>query len=178
VLDRLALTDAFVEHGPRLLRYLSRQLAAADAEDVLGETFCTAWNRRAAYRPEAGPLVAWLFGIATNQLRQHKRSFLRRIAAHNRSVDASVHADESSEIIDRVDALAARAALAEGLAALNDDQREVLLLSCWAQLDHAEIAAALDIPLATVRSRLHRARHRLLEHRAAFPAPTVGASYV
>jgi RNA polymerase sigma-70 factor (ECF subfamily) len=61
---------------------------------------------------------------------------------------------------------------------LNDDQREVLLLSCWAQLDHAEIAAALDIPLATVRSRLHRARHRLLERLAAFPAPTVGASYV
>ncbi|HJQ43939.1 MAG TPA: RNA polymerase sigma factor [Jatrophihabitantaceae bacterium] len=168
-LDRGALSDAFVEHGPRLLRYLSRQLAPADAEDLLADTFCTAWTRRAQYRPDSGPIVAWLFGIAANLVRQHKRSFLRGTAAVARLPRSSFDNDDwTDSAIDRLDAVAARDALIDGLASLNDDQREVLLLSCWGQLDNPEIAAALDIPLGTVRTRLYRARRRLLELRETF----------
>ncbi len=46
-------------------------------------------------------------------------------------------------------------------AALPGEDRDVLLLWTYPQLSYAEIAAALDIPVGTVRSRLHRARHRV-----------------
>jgi RNA polymerase sigma factor (sigma-70 family) len=51
--------------------------------------------------------------------------------------------------------------IAEALAALNPEQREVLLLHAWAELSHEEIAAALGIANGTARSRLSRARAAL-----------------
>ena len=51
--------------------------------------------------------------------------------------------------------------LAAALAELRPDEREILLLTAWAELTDAEIAAALDLPLGTVKSRLSRARERL-----------------
>jgi RNA polymerase sigma factor (sigma-70 family) len=159
---RTLFTDAFGECAPRILRYLSRQVSSAEAEDLLGETFCIAWQRRHRYRPDDGPLVGWLFGIAVNLLSRHKRSFLRRFAAHARfAVQSSPDGDCADLVAARVDATSAVAGLGDALAALHQRDRDVLLLSSWGQLDHAEIAIALDIPIGTVRSRLHRARCQL-----------------
>lgn len=60
-----------------------------------------------------------------------------------------------------MDAEAAVRGLARGLAALSPGDRDVLLLTSWAGLDHNEVAAALGIPAGTVRSRLHRVRTAL-----------------
>ena len=54
-----------------------------------------------------------------------------------------------------------RRELAEALAALRPDEREILLLHAWADLADSEIATALDLPLGTVKSRLSRTRERL-----------------
>ena len=51
--------------------------------------------------------------------------------------------------------------LASALAELRRDEREILLLHAWAELTDTEIAAALDIPAGTVKSRLSRAREKL-----------------
>lgn len=51
--------------------------------------------------------------------------------------------------------------MAGWVAELRVEEREVLLLTAWAELTRAEIAVALDVPVATVRTRLHRARARL-----------------
>jgi RNA polymerase sigma-70 factor (ECF subfamily) len=64
----------------------------------------------------------------------------------------------------RVDAGRKARALAAGLAALRPEERDVLLLVAWAALRPVEIAAALDLDVQTVRTRLHRARTRLREH--------------
>jgi RNA polymerase sigma factor (sigma-70 family) len=56
---------------------------------------------------------------------------------------------------------AAHRDLARALATLARGDREVLLLIAWADLSYAEVAAALGIPVGTVRSRLHRARARI-----------------
>ena len=163
-LDHQAVfTDAFVEHAPRLLRYISRQVTQTEAEDVLGETFCIAWQTRHRYRPQQGPLIGWLFGIATNVLRRHKRTWLRSTAAAARLPrDTTAVSDTADRVADRVDASASSRAIADVVAELEERDRDVLLLSSWGQLDHGEIALALDIPVGTVRSRLHRARQRIL----------------
>jgi RNA polymerase sigma-70 factor (ECF subfamily) len=61
----------------------------------------------------------------------------------------------------RVDAGRAAGALADGLAALRPEERDVLLLVAWADLRPVEIAAALDLNVQTVRTHLHRARTKL-----------------
>lgn len=72
----------------------------------------------------------------------------------------------ADRVAARVDAAAATAALAGGLAGLSAGDRDVLLLLAWGGLTQDEVAVALGLPLGTVKSRLHRARSRL---RAALP---------
>jgi RNA polymerase sigma-70 factor (ECF subfamily) len=65
------------------------------------------------------------------------------------------------EAVERVDALARQRELAAALAGLRPQDREILLLHAWADLSDSEIAAALSLPLGTVKSRRHRTRERL-----------------
>ena len=63
----------------------------------------------------------------------------------------------------RLDAGRAGPAVADALTHLSAGDRDVLLLFAWVDLRYEEIAVALRIPIGTVRSRLHRARHRVRE---------------
>jgi RNA polymerase sigma-70 factor, ECF subfamily len=67
------------------------------------------------------------------------------------------------EVEDQLDARSAISIVTRGLAGLPSDQRDALLLHIWAGLDYGGVAAALGIPIGTVRSRISRARHRLRE---------------
>jgi RNA polymerase sigma-70 factor (ECF subfamily) len=84
------------------------------------------------------------------------RAFAR--AGADPAVDG--HADR---IDNRVSAAAVQRDLAAALAGLSAGDRDVLLLVAWADLSYEETAAALDIPLGTVRSRLNRARRKVRE---------------
>lgn len=161
------LSTAFVEHGPRMFAYLNRQVGPDAAEDVLSATFCAAWDGRASFDPERGNLVGWLFGIASNQMRNVRRSWAREFQ-NEATVDAAARSDALIHIEDLADAAAQRvdagrqiAGLAAAIRDLPPADQEVLLLSAWAGLDPTEIAEALGIPAGTVRSRLHRVRARL-----------------
>jgi RNA polymerase sigma-70 factor (ECF subfamily) len=68
---------------------------------------------------------------------------------------------EDEVSLDRLDAHAERAELAAALADLRREECEVLLLHAWAELNDAEIAESLSLPLGTVKSRLSRARAHL-----------------
>jgi RNA polymerase sigma factor (sigma-70 family) len=66
--------------------------------------------------------------------------------------------------------------VAAALAALSPEEREVLLLYAWAELNYDEIARALDLPVGTVRSRLNRARGKAADSLAAvLTSPPEGA---
>ncbi|MEU4419355.1 RNA polymerase sigma factor [Actinoplanes sp. NPDC024001] len=147
----------FDRHAAAIHRYLARRIGPP-ADDLLAETFLIAFRRRAAYQPIGLEVRAWLFGIATNVLHRHVREEERRYRALARAAGErpDVHADDGAE--DRVDARAVRADLAAALAQLKARDRDALLLLAYAQLSYAEIAATLDIPVGTVRSRINRAR--------------------
>lgn len=149
----------FDRHAVAVHRYLARRVGDV-ADDLLAEAFLVAFRQRATYRSQGVDPRAWLFGIATNMLRRHGRQeerryrMVARLAAAT-TVDATPGDDEA---IDRVDAQALRRQLAEALARLKRADRDVLLLTAWANLSYLEIAAVLSIPVGTVRSRLNRAR--------------------
>jgi RNA polymerase sigma-70 factor (ECF subfamily) len=148
----------FRRHAPHLQRYITRRLGPQAAEDVLNEVFLAAFRQRRSYdltRPDARP---WLYGIATNLIRRHRRSEVRALKAlSSTGVDPVTEAfSERSDA--RVVAASAGRELAAALATLKTPFRDALLLVAWADLTYEETAAALGVPVGTVRSRVSRAR--------------------
>ncbi len=133
------------------------------AEDVVSLTFLEAWRLRRSVDtgPDGGSLRPWLLGIATNVARNLRRSARRHAAAMARLPAGPVEPDFADDLTARIDDQLRLARTRTALAALRQPEREVLTLCVWAGLDYAETAAALGVPVGTVRSRLSRARARL-----------------
>lgn len=156
--------ELFDRHAAEIMRFLARRIGPQDAEDALSQVFLTALERRAAFDPNATPGSSarpWLYGIASNVVSRRRRDEVRFLRALSRvPADAGVGIFDQ-EVVERLDAVDDVAKAADALAELSSGDRSVLLLLAWAQLTHEEIANALDIPVGTVKSRLHRARREL-----------------
>jgi RNA polymerase sigma factor (sigma-70 family) len=149
----------FERHFDPIHGYLRRRFADELADELTAQTFFVAFDRRATYnraRPDSRP---WLFGIATNLARGHRRRELRELKAI--AALRPEHGNGVEGVEGRVDAERMRDRLAHLLAELPVEESEVLYLLTWAELGQGEIADALGIPLGTVKSRLNRARGRL-----------------
>lgn len=160
-----AFAPIFDRHYATIHAYLRRRLDAAIAEELAAETFARALRAVTRYDEDRGDALPWLFGIAANLARRHRRTEVRRLRAYARTGRDPLQ-DEHGDAPARLDAAAAGPRLAAALAELRADDREALLLFAWADLSYEEISLALGIPLGTVRSRLHRARHTLRAHLA------------
>lgn len=160
--DPDAFAELFDRHAEFVGRYLGSRVGPGPAEDLLAETFTIAWERRDAFDEAYADARPWLFGIATNLIRGHRRAESRRLRllAKMDSSDAIV-GTAADEVGARVDAQRLAKTLAAALAALPAGDRDTLLLSALAGFSHAEIARALGVPEGTVRSRLHRAKTKL-----------------
>jgi len=160
----------FRRYGQALHRYCASRVGQSAAEDVVAETFLLAHERWGLFSTARGTAQAWLYGIATNVLRRRRRDEVRALRALARTgVDPLVEENPADRAVSRADASSQSRRAAAALAALPVRQRDVLLLFAVAELEYAEIAAALDIPLGSVQSSLHRARAKV---RAALAAPT------
>ncbi|SBT38837.1 RNA polymerase sigma factor [Micromonospora narathiwatensis] len=133
------------------------------AEDVVSLTFLEAWRLRdrVDVGGEAGALRPWLLGIATNVARNVRRATRRYAGALARLPPPEVVPDFAEEVAGRLRDRERLARVRTALAALRQPEREVLALCVWSGLDYAEAAAALGVPVGTVRSRLSRARTKL-----------------
>jgi RNA polymerase sigma factor (sigma-70 family) len=155
-----AFATLFDRHATAVHRYLGRRVGEL-ADDLLSETFLIAFRRRAAYRPERVEVRPWLIGIATNLVHGHVRAERRRYRALARAAaEPETSAADPGDSTDRLTAEALRGPLAGALAGLKARDRDALLLLAWGQLSYEEIAAVLDVPVGTVRSRLNRARRQ------------------
>jgi RNA polymerase sigma factor (sigma-70 family) len=156
-----AFAELFQRHVDELYRYLARRHDLETADDLLGETFAVAFQHRRRYDMDRTDARPWLYGIATNLGHRHRRAEARRLRALSRTLDSGRDEPIAERLDAKLDAQAARGALAAALARLSVGQRDVVLLIAWADLDYREVAEALNIPVGTVRSRMHRARHEL-----------------
>ena len=171
----------FDRHGSTLLRFLARRVDPAEAEDLLGEVFRIAFERRPAFDRSRDSARPWLYGIAANLVAKHYRSETRRLRALARAGAARVPDEDPAErAVAAADAGVRWARVVDAIGVLPEAERQVLLLFAWEELSYDEIAAAVGVPVGTVRSRLSRARSRLAaltEEPSAAPAEVAAARY-
>jgi len=156
-------TGIFERHAESLRHFLSRSAPHAVLDDLVSETFLTAFRSRESYDSSYVDARPWLFGIATNVTRHHWRSEGRQAARL-----ARLRVDESTdEMPDEVESEAIGNDEVErirtALAKMDERFRDVLLLMAGPGLTYQEMSQALGIPVGTVRSRVSRGRGQLRE---------------
>ena len=124
-----------------------------DAEDVTQDTFVRAWDKADQYRPKGKPL-GWLLAIARNLA-------LMKLRDRGKSQDLPEDQWENLAIENPMVTLEDRQLLTAAMAVLTDQERQVVILHAVTGLRHKEIAALLEIPLATALSKYHRALKKL-----------------
>ena len=157
--DRFA--SLFDRHAPHIYRYLARRVGRQAADDLMAETFLVAFGKRGAYDTAFRDARPWLYGIATNLVAQHRRKEIRQLRLSQAAGPGQIQSDYSERTVVDLTAQSVRSSLSKALARLAEPDRDVLLLIAWEQLSYEEVARALEIPVGTVRSRLHRARTKI-----------------
>ena len=156
--------ELFDRHATTMFRYFVRRVGPEDADSLLGDLFRIAFEKREAFDTERAEARPWLYGIASNLLARHRQREARRLDATARLMNTSIpSSDQFSEVDGRLDASRQWADVATAISTLPQGERDTLLLYAWEGMPYDQIAAALDVPVGTVRSRLNRARGRLRE---------------
>jgi RNA polymerase sigma-70 factor (ECF subfamily) len=158
--QRVALATLVERHYNALLGYLYRLMSGdrALAEDLVQETFLRVLSSARQYQ-HPRPFKPWLYAIATNLAHNHyKRADTRYTHVAGEDDDAMGEWDSPEDALLAQDEVQA---VVTALAMLPDEQREVIVLYYYQSLEGPEIAAALGIPLGTVRSRLASGVRRL-----------------
>ncbi|GAB3958271.1 RNA polymerase sigma factor [Actinoallomurus acanthiterrae] len=163
--DPDAFAALFDRYSAMLYRYAVKRLGPEVAEDLVGETFLVAFQKRHRYDPGRADARPWLFGIITKLIARHHRRERARYRALERALPEEAADSPVDRALAEVAAQSVRPELTSALAELSRGDRDVLLLIAWADLSYEETATALGIPIGTVRSRLNRARRKV---RAAF----------
>ena len=161
--DADALEALFRRHADVICNYCFRRLGNwSTAEDMVSIVFLEAWRRRDA-DVQPGKVLPWLYGIATNVVRNRRRSERRYAAALRRVPPDRPAPDPADDVVARADDERRMTQLLRQVAALSRQEQDVLALCVWSELSYEDAASALDVPVGTVRSRLSRARSRLRE---------------
>ncbi|MDE1162822.1 MAG: RNA polymerase sigma factor [Acidobacteriaceae bacterium] len=150
-------------YRPRVLRFVTFSIGDADlAESITQDTFLKAYNGRERFRGDCS-VNTWLTSIALNLVRDHQRlqkfRFWRQ--ARNSAIDVTEAANflPSGESSPESRMLAKEQAghVQAALEGLSPNQRKIFLMRFAQEMDLAEIAAALSMPVNTVKTHLHRA---------------------
>lgn len=155
--DPEALRGLHDEIGGTVFGYLVGTLGdRGAAEDVFQQVFTEAWTRGPSYDERRASLLTWVMTIA----RSRAIDELRRRRPEPRE-DARELADLAADPAASPDALADRWQVAHLLAALPDDEQQLLRLRFYGELSQSEIAHSTGMPLGTVKTRMVRALERL-----------------
>ena len=144
----------FRHFAPRVKAYMARTGSPTSAEELMQETMVAVWNKAALYDPSKGAASTWIFSIARNlRIDAYRREKHPEFdpadpafqPAAEPAADATMESEQSASAI--------RAAL----TTLPPDQAEVLRLAFFEDNSQSAIAAALNLPLGTVKSRMRLA---------------------
>jgi RNA polymerase sigma-70 factor (ECF subfamily) len=157
--DRAAFGLLFEHFAPRIKAYLVRLgTSPGQAEDLAQEAMLTLWRKAVLFDPARASASTWMFTIARNlridTIRRERRPGFDpddpALAPNpETSADAGMEQRQSEN------------ALRQAMRVLPPDQNEIVMQFFFSDKPHSQIAAELDIPLGTVKSRLRLAMARL-----------------
>lgn len=130
------------------------------ADDITSETFVRAWTGRGKIREAT--VKAYLFTIARNLYRDHLRR-QKKLTEIEDSIP-----DTRPGLVLRTEQKAQLSAVMEALAELSEVDRAALLMRAQEEMPYEEIAEVLNIPLTTVKVKIHRARLKLMRIRSLY----------
>lgn len=168
--DRAAYSELVVRYQNRVFGMCIRWMGdRAVAEEVAQDVFLALFKALPRFRGDA-QLSTWVYRVTVNHCKN--RDLYRRRRAHGRhesfdgtpqDVEAPVkqYADDRAETDALTHKTEASEQLQLALDALDEDQRQIIVLRDIEDLSYEEIADILELPKGTVKSRLHRARHEL-----------------
>jgi RNA polymerase sigma-70 factor (ECF subfamily) len=170
--DEAAFNAFVIRYQDRVFRILLRMLGdRAEAEDLAQEVFISIFKAIDSFRGES-QLSTWVYRVASNHCRNRLKYLARRRQKMMDDFDEEAVAGAQGTLLpdrqgtpDRLlEARQTEVLLEEGLARLDDEQRELIVLREVEHLSYEEIMAITGLPEGTVKSRLHRARSALREH--------------
>lgn len=164
--DQLAL-HALYERAHRPVFTLAMRLTSSreTAEELTLDVFHDVWRRASGYKPENGTVLGWIMNQARSRaldrLRFDKRK--KRANGGDAHAEAEVAADSRDVLEQREQARALKAAL----EFLTPDERRAIEAAFFSELTHVEVAAQLNQPLGTIKTRIRSALHKLRHALAA-----------
>ena len=157
--DKAAFAALFGRYGGRVKAFLLRLGAAPDmAEEAAQEVMVTLWRKAGAYDPRKAAASTWIFTIARNRHIDLIRRARRPVPD---PADPTWQPDPEPDGARTMAGRERDARVRAAMAGLGRDQVEVVRLAFFSDLSHGEIAARLDVPLGTVKSRLRLAFKKL-----------------
>jgi RNA polymerase sigma factor (sigma-70 family) len=141
----------YEDHGPAIRAYLSRRVERDQIDDLAANTFMIAWR---SLPGEIDDPLPWLYAVARNEVRSHRRGFARRHRLAEKLM-AFTPRDAAAE------PPSAPPVLGPAFARLTDKEREAMLLVAFEGLDHAEAARVAACTPETFTVRVSRARKKL-----------------
>lgn len=157
-----AFVVIFDRYRTRIFRSAYRRvLDVSQAEEAVAIVFLEAWRLRNRVRIVDGSLLPWLLAVTTRVTSNLARSQRRYARMVTQLPPPENQEDPSADVDERLDGDSCRRAVAAAIMSLAPRDRAVVDLCLLEELPLAEAAAALDLPVGTVKSRLHRARAQL-----------------
>jgi RNA polymerase sigma-70 factor (ECF subfamily) len=159
--DVEAFRKLFQSFAPRVKAYMMRQGADANtAEELAQETLLTVWRKASLYSSDKGSAATWIFTIARNlRIDRLRREVPWQPLPEGHDEEASDETPADQTVVDRE----RQKRVQEVLATLPADQVEVVSLAYIDGLSHSQIAARLELPLGTVKSRMRLAYQKIRE---------------
>jgi RNA polymerase sigma factor (sigma-70 family) len=144
----------YKDHVEQLARYVSRRTVASEVQDVVADTFLTAWRRFDELPTDPVP---WLFVTARKVMANRHRSAQRRRTLDDKLTESVLSGHhKSGTYLSDVDQQ-----LLAAIVRLPEAEREAFMLVAWDGLDGHQASRAAGCSAATFRMRLHRARQKL-----------------
>lgn len=161
--DRAAFAELFQHFAPRLKAFMLKGGADNDtAEELAQEAMIQVWRRAESYDPARAAASTWIYSIARNKRIDRIRRERRPAMSEEEYTAALGGAEGGAERGDQAaERSQAEARLARSLADLPEDQAAVVKMAFYEDKSHSAIAAELQLPLGTVKSRIRLALTRL-----------------
>jgi RNA polymerase sigma-70 factor (ECF subfamily) len=165
--EEAALGALYDRHSRLLFGLILRILRnRAEAEEVLQEVFVHVWTRSERFDRVLGPPAAWLVRIARNRAIDR----LRANKVRERTLDALNPEPPAGRDDLRVARSEAQMAVLRALAALPDEQRDLIEHAYFLGLTHSELADRFGVPLGTVKTRVRSGLMALRRELAGLPS--------